>query len=49
MFVMRLGKDKCAHYSISHKKSYSIKEVAKMFNTKIIYLKKDLEKDMLQH
>ena len=35
-------KDKCAHYSISHKKSYSIKEVAKMFNTSTIYLKKDL-------
>ena len=32
-------KDKCAHYSISHKKSHSIKEVAKMFNTQIIYLK----------
>ena len=33
-------KNKCAHYSISHKKSYSIKEVAKMFKTKIIYLNK---------
>ena len=32
--------DKCAHYSISHKKSYSIKEVAKLFKTKIVYLKK---------
>ena len=32
-------KDKCAHYSISHKKSHSIKEVAKMFDTQIIYLK----------
>jgi len=32
-------KDKCAHYSISHKNSHSIKEVAKMFNTSIIYLK----------
>jgi len=30
--------NKCAHYSISHKKSYSIKEVAGMFKTKIIYL-----------
>ena len=30
--------NKCKHYSISHKKSYSIKEVAKMFNTKIKYL-----------
>ena len=27
------------HYSISHKKSYSIKEIAKMFKTKIKYLK----------
>ncbi|MDB2617968.1 NAD-dependent epimerase/dehydratase family protein [Candidatus Pelagibacter bacterium] len=32
-------KNKCAHYSISHKKSYSIKELAEMFKTKIIYLK----------
>ena len=32
--------NKCAHYSISHKKSYSINEVAKMFNSKTIYLKK---------
>ncbi len=30
--------NKCAYYSISHRKSYSIKEVAKMFNTKIRYL-----------
>ena len=30
--------DKCKHYSISHKKSYSIDEVAKMFRTKIRYL-----------
>jgi len=32
-------KNKCAHYSISYKKSYSIKDLAKMFKTKIIYLK----------
>ena len=32
--------NKCAHYSISHKKSYSIKEVAKMFNSKTVYLRK---------
>jgi UDP-glucose 4-epimerase len=32
-------KNKSAHYSISHKKSYSIKDLAKMFKTKIIYLK----------
>ena len=33
-------KNKCSHYSISHRKSYSIIEVAKMFKNKIIYLKK---------
>ena len=32
-------KNKCFHYSISHKKSYSIKDLAKMFETKITYLK----------
>ncbi len=32
-------KNKCAHYSISHKKSYSILETAKMFKTKITYIK----------
>jgi UDP-glucose 4-epimerase len=32
-------KNKCKHYSISYKKSYSIKNLAKMFKTKIIYLK----------
>ena len=32
-------KNKNAHYSISHKKSYSIKQVAKMFGTKIKYIK----------
>ena len=32
-------KDKCCHYSISYKKSYSIIDLAKMFKTKIIYLK----------
>jgi len=31
--------NKCLHYSISHKKSYSIKDLAKMFKTKMIYLK----------
>ena len=31
--------NKCAHYSISHKKSYSIIEVAKMFKSKITFLK----------
>ena len=32
-------KNKSAHYSISHKKSYSIEEVAKMFKTKKRYIK----------
>ncbi|MDC0940389.1 NAD-dependent epimerase/dehydratase family protein [Candidatus Pelagibacter sp.] len=32
-------KNKCLQYSISHNKSYSIKDLAKMFKTKIIYLK----------
>jgi len=31
-------KNKCRHYSISNKKSYTILEVAKMFNAKIKYL-----------
>tara|TARA_B100000989_G_scaffold122600_3_gene90581 strand:+ start:1059 stop:1943 length:885 start_codon:yes stop_codon:yes gene_type:complete len=30
--------NKCAHYSISHRKSYSIIDVAKMFNCKVKYL-----------
>ena len=33
-------KNRCEHYSISHKKSYSILSVAKMFGTKINYLSK---------
>jgi len=32
-------KNKCLHYSISHKKPYSIEALAKMFKTKVIYLK----------
>jgi len=32
-------KNKCAHYSISHKSAYSIKDVAKLFKHKIRYLK----------
>ena len=32
-------KDKCRHYSISNKKSYTIMQVAKMFKSKIKYLK----------
>ena len=31
-------KNKCKHYSISHKKSHSIENVAKMFESKIRYL-----------
>ena len=30
--------DKCSHYSISHRKTHSIKDVAKMFGSKITYL-----------
>ena len=30
---------KCRHYSISHKESYSIIQVAKMFKTRTIFLK----------
>ena len=33
------SKNKCTHYSISHKKSYSINNLAKLFKTKIVYLK----------
>ena len=32
-------KNKCCHYSILNKRSYSIIDVAKMFNTRITYLK----------
>ena len=32
-------KNKCMHYSISSKNSYSIIDVAKMFKSRIIYLK----------
>tara|TARA_B100001057_G_scaffold476480_1_gene544514 strand:- start:3167 stop:4054 length:888 start_codon:yes stop_codon:yes gene_type:complete len=31
-------KNKCLHYSISHKKSYSINEVAKLFNFRVKFL-----------
>ena len=33
-------KNLCRHYSIANKKSYSILEVAKMFNSKIKFLSK---------
>ena len=32
-------RNKCSHYSISNKKSYSIKDVAEMYKYKIKYLK----------
>ena len=32
-------RNKCTYYSISNKKSYSVLDVAKMFKTKISYLK----------
>ena len=32
-------KNRCEHYSISHKETYSIIQVAKMFNTKIRFLR----------
>ena len=34
--------NKCLHYSISHKESFSIEQVAKMFNTKILYIPRRL-------
>ena len=34
-----LRKNRCAHYSISHKKSYSIIKTAKMFGAKIKFIK----------
>ena len=33
------SKNKCAYYSISHKKSYSIRQLARLFKTKIVYTK----------
>ena len=35
-----MEKNLCRHYSIANHKSYSILDVAKMFNTKIRYLPK---------
>ena len=32
-------KNACRHYSISHKKSYTILQLAKMFGSKIVFLK----------
>ena len=32
-------KNRCKHYSISHKESYTITQVAKLFNTKIRFLR----------
>ena len=42
-------KNLCRHYSIASRKSYSILEVAKMFNSKIKFLPKEKVKDMCQH
>ena len=42
-------KNKCRHYSISSRKSFTINEVAKMFTKNVKYLPKDLEKDMPLH
>ena len=39
----------CRHYSISHKRSYTILEVAKMFNSKVKFLKKGQENVMHLH
>ena len=36
--ILAWKKDKCNHYSISHKKSYSLKKVAEMFGGKIKFL-----------
>ena len=45
-----LEKNKCKHYSISNKKSYSILKLQKCLAQKIsIYPKKKVEKDMRQH
>ena len=33
-------RNRCSYYSISHRKSYSIVEVARLFNSKIKYLPK---------
>ena len=40
MCYLAWKKNKCRHYSISHKKSYSILQVAKMFSSKIKLLPK---------
>ena len=40
-FVILLGKNNlCRHYSISHRESYSILQVAKLFKKKIKFLPK---------
>ena len=36
--ILAWKKDKCNHYNISHKKSYSLKKVAEMFGGKIMFL-----------
>ena len=44
---MAWKKNLCRHYSISHKKSYTILNVAKFFKRKIVFLKEQA-KDMPQ-
>jgi len=38
--IVAWKKNKCAHYSVANKKSYSINQLARMFNYKIKYLPK---------
>ena len=41
-------KNMCQHYSVSHKKSYAIIEVAKMFNSKVSFFHQERVKDTPQ-
>ena len=38
--ILAWKKNKCKHYSVASNKSYSINQLAKMFNSKVIYLPK---------
>ena len=42
-------KNLCRHYSISHRESYSILQVAKLFKKKLNFYPKDQVKDMHLH
>ena len=47
MFVIEaMNRNKQKHYSISHKESYSIIDVAKMFNSKLDYCLQERVRDM---